>query len=157
MAALTAFAAFAASLAVEELEIDLLLEALSQRHGFDFRDYDRQVVRKKLLAVMAARELKTVSALQERVLHEPGAASNVLRALCVAPAALFDNPDWARQAREVLGAALRPVAVPRVWLDRVRRRGRSLDAGNRAARGRTACAHRDLRHGGQRRVAGRGA
>ncbi|QNA91086.1 chemotaxis protein [Massilia sp. Dwa41.01b] len=113
---MTAFAAFAASLAVEELEIDLLLEALSQRHGFDFRDYDRQVVRKKLLAVMAARELKTVSALQERVLHEPGAASNVLRALCVAPAALFDNPDWARQAREVLGAALRPVAVPRVWL-----------------------------------------
>jgi hypothetical protein len=26
---------------VEELEIDLLLEALFQRHGYDFRDYDR--------------------------------------------------------------------------------------------------------------------
>jgi len=113
---LTAFAAFAASLAVEELEIELLLEALSQRHGFDFRDYDRQVVRRKLLGVMAGRELKTVSALQERVLHEPGAASSVLRALSVASGALFDDPAFARQAREVLGTGLRPVALPKVWL-----------------------------------------
>jgi chemotaxis protein methyltransferase CheR len=116
VAALTAFAAFAASLAVEELEIELLLEALTQRHGYDFRDYDRQLVRRKLLGVMDARELKTVSALQERVLHEPGAASAVLRALALAPAALFDNPACARQARELLAANLRSAALPKVWL-----------------------------------------
>ncbi|MFC5460813.1 CheR family methyltransferase [Massilia niabensis] len=116
MAALTAFAAFAASLAVEELEIDLMLEALFQRHGYDFRDYDRQLVRRKLLAVMEARELRTVSALQERVLHEPGAASSVLRALSVSPVALFGEPPGTRAAREVLGKSLRPAAVPKVWL-----------------------------------------
>jgi chemotaxis protein methyltransferase CheR len=120
VAALTAFAAFAhlapSSLAVEELEIDLLLEALSQRHGYDFRDYDRPLVRRKLLGVMAARELKTVSALQERVLHEPGAASGVLRALAVRPAGLFDDPAGARHAREVLAANLRSAALPKVWL-----------------------------------------
>ena len=113
---MTAFAAFAASLAVEELEIDLLLEALFQRHGYDFRDYDRQLVRRQLLEVMEARELGTVSALQERVLHEPGAASNVLRVLSVRPVALFSEPQRAREAREVLGANLRPAAVPKVWL-----------------------------------------
>jgi chemotaxis protein methyltransferase CheR len=117
---LTAFAAFAQlappSLAVEELEIDLLLEALFQRHGYDFRDYDRQLVRKKLLGVLAARELKTVSALQERVLHEPGAASGVLRALAIAPSGLFDDPAWAREAREVLGKSLPSAALPKIWL-----------------------------------------
>jgi len=113
---LTAFTAFAASLAVEELEIELLLEALCQRHGYDFRDYDRPLVRRKLLGVMAERELKTVSALQERVLHEPGAASTLLRALAVSPVALFGEPARAREAREVLGKSLRPVAVPKVWL-----------------------------------------
>ena len=113
---MTAFAAFATSLAVEELEIELLLEALTQRHGYDFRDYDRALVRRKLLGVMGSRELKTVSALQERVLHEPGAASSVLRALAAAPATLFDDPVRAREAREVLGKSLRPVAVPKVWL-----------------------------------------
>lgn len=117
---MTAFAALAqlgpAPLAVEELEIDLLLEALFQRHGYDFRDYDRQTVRRKLLAVMEARALKTVSALQERVLHEPGVASSLLRALSVAPGALFDDPACARAARQVLGANLRSAAVPKVWL-----------------------------------------
>ena len=113
---MTAFTAFAASLAVEELEIDLLLEALFQRHGYDFRDYDRQLVRRKLLGVLAARDLKTVSALQERVLHEPGAASNVLRALAISPAGLFDNPAWAREAREVLGKSLPSAALPKIWL-----------------------------------------
>ena len=113
---MTAFAAFAASLAVEELEIDLLLEALFQRHGYDFRDYDRPLVRRKLLGVMAARDLKTVSALQERVLHEPGVASCMLRALAVGPAALFDDPVRAREARAVLGKSLRSAAVPKVWL-----------------------------------------
>lgn len=117
---MTAFAAFAQlahpSLAVEELEIDLLLEALFQRHGYDFRDYDRALVRRKLLGAMAARELKTLSALQERVLHEPGAASNLLRALALQPAALFDDPAWAREARAVLGKSLRSAPVPRVWL-----------------------------------------
>lgn len=116
MAALTAFAAFAAAQAVEELEIELLLEALVQRHGYDFRDYDRPAVRRKLLGVMQQRELKTVSALQERVLHEPGAASSLLRALAVPPAPLFDNPTCASQARIALGTSLRPVAVPKVWL-----------------------------------------
>ena len=113
---MTAFTGFAASLAVEELEIELLLEALSQRHGYDFRDYERAPVRRKLLAVMAERGLKTVSALQERVLHEPGAASAVLRALALAPAGLFADPAWAREARDVLGKSLRPAAVPKVWL-----------------------------------------
>ncbi|WP_313705288.1 CheR family methyltransferase [Massilia sp.] len=120
MAALNAFAgvraACATDPAVEELEIALLLEALFQRHGYDFRDYDRHQVRRKLLAVVRERALNTVSALQERVLHEPGAASHLLRALAVAPATLFDSPECAGQARIALGASLRPAAVPKVWL-----------------------------------------
>jgi chemotaxis protein methyltransferase CheR len=103
-------------LAVEELEIELLLEALLQRHGFDFREYERAVVRRKLRAVMEERKLATVSALQERVLHEQGAAAGVLRALAVEPARLFDNPEHARQMRSVLGTCLRGSPLPKVWL-----------------------------------------
>ncbi len=109
-------AACATDPAVEDLEIDLLLEALLQRHGYDFRGYDRHQLRRKLLAVMGERALDTVSALQASVLHEPGAASHLLRALAVAPATLFDNPECAGQARIALGTSLRPVAVPKVWL-----------------------------------------
>lgn len=109
-------ASFAADPAVEELEIALLLDALYQRHGHDFRDYDRALVRRALVGVMAERDLKTVSGLQERVLHEPGAAARVLRALALPARDLFDDPPRAREARELLGKSLRSAAVPKLWL-----------------------------------------
>jgi len=116
---LTAFAALATlapAHAVEELEVELLLEALFQRHGFDFRGYDRGLMRRKLLAVMGQRGLRTLSGLQEQMLHQAGAASAVLRALALAPAPLFADPQHALRARGALGASLRAAAVPRVWL-----------------------------------------
>jgi chemotaxis protein methyltransferase CheR len=113
---LNAWTGLATELAIEELEIDLLLEALFQRHGFDFREYERAGLRRKLRALMDERSLATVSALQERVLHEPGAASAVLRALSVQAGALFDDPEHARLLRIVLGSSLRGSPLPKVWL-----------------------------------------
>ena len=103
-------------LATEELEIELLLEALFQRYGFDYRDYDRQAIRRRLYGLMRARGLATVSSLQDRVLHEPGASDALLRALAVPPATMFDDPEQARQLRIVLASCLRASAVPKIWM-----------------------------------------
>jgi chemotaxis protein methyltransferase CheR len=116
VAALTGYLTMEGGLATEELEIELLLEALFQRFGHDFRSYDRPTLRRKLHEVMKARALNTVSSLQDRVLHDPGAGAALLRALSVQPAALFDDPEQARQLRIVLAASLRASAVPKVWL-----------------------------------------
>jgi chemotaxis protein methyltransferase CheR len=116
VAALNAWTGLATELAVEELEVELLLEALFQRHGFDFREYERSCVKRRLREVMDARALATVSALQERVLHEPGVGPAVLRALSVAPGELFDDPEHARLLRIVLGTSLRGSPLPKVWL-----------------------------------------
>jgi len=105
-----------AALATEELETDLLLEALYQRFGFDFRAYERTALKRKLHALMRTRELATVSQLQDRMLHDPDAGAALLRALSVQPAVLFDDPQQARQLRSVLGSTLRASAMPRVWL-----------------------------------------
>jgi chemotaxis protein methyltransferase CheR len=116
VAALTAWTAFAAGVATEDLELELLLEALFQRFGVDFRGYARPALRRKLGELMRAQELATVSRLQERVLHESGAVAGVLRALAVAPAGLFGAPEHARQLAGVLAPCLRASAVPKVWL-----------------------------------------
>src|SRR6476469_9394437 len=82
-----------AALATEELETDLLLEALYQRFGFDFRAYERMALKRKLHALMQTRELATVSELQDRMLHDPDAGAALLLALSVQPAVLFDDPQ----------------------------------------------------------------
>ncbi|NHZ65414.1 chemotaxis protein [Massilia sp. CCM 8694] len=99
----------------DKLEIDLLLEGVFQRYGFDFRAYDRPGLKRRVLGLMAERALATVSLLQDRVLHDPAAASALLRALSVRPAFLFDDPEQVRQTRKVL-ACLGASALPKVWL-----------------------------------------
>lgn len=106
----------ATELGVEELETGLLLEAVFQRWGHDFRAYDRAALRRKLAAAARMQGAATLSGLQEKVLHDAGAAAALLRALSVAPCALFDDADHVRRLRAVLAPALRGWAVPKVWI-----------------------------------------
>jgi chemotaxis protein methyltransferase CheR len=99
----------------KELELDLLLEALFQQRGYDFRLHDREVLRQRLQVVQQAHGLTTLSALLDRMLHQPTVASAVLRGLAVPAAPLFDDPEQARMLRIVL-SSLRTSATPRVWL-----------------------------------------
>jgi chemotaxis protein methyltransferase CheR len=101
---------------VETLELTLLLEAVVQRLGFDFRSHDRAVVKRKLHGLMARRGLRTISQLQDRVLHDAHAASALVRALGVAPASMFDDPDEALQLLSVAGQCLPGAPLPKVWL-----------------------------------------
>jgi len=101
---------------VEELEIALLLEGVRRRFGQDFRDYRPESVHRGVRALMAQYALHTVSALQERVLHDKAAAAALLRALSPQPTALFDDPAHFRALRAQLGPLLRSSPVPRLWL-----------------------------------------
>ena len=110
------FAGLAERQATEELEIELLLEALYQRFGIDYRGYWRARLRDRLQDQVSRRGLATISSLQERVLHEAGVAQDVVRALGVPAAPLFDLPEDTRRLRTALGDSLRPTALPKVWL-----------------------------------------
>lgn len=101
---------------VAHLETGLLLEALYQQFGHDYRAYDRSAVQRRLRVLMQARALATVSALQEKLLHEAGVVQDLLRVLAPEPGGLFDDPAFARELRSVLAASLHASAVPKIWL-----------------------------------------
>ena len=113
---MAAWTGLAAGLAVEELETELLLEALFQRYGHEFRGYDRAYLRRRLGDAMRGHGAATLSGLQEKVLHDPAAASALLRMLAPQPAGLFDNPGHVQRLRAVLAPSLRAWPVPRVWV-----------------------------------------
>src|SRR5690349_19331137 len=56
---------------LERLEIELLLEAIYRHYGFDFRSYAYASIRRRLWRRIEADGLETVTALQDRVLHDP--------------------------------------------------------------------------------------
>ena len=101
---------------VEELELELLLEALFQCHGYDYRGYGRDLVRGKVRRLMEEMSMATISALQARVLHEPAAYNALLKALYVEPALMFDDATATALLRMSMGVCLHGAALPRVWL-----------------------------------------
>ena len=56
---------------LEELELRLLLEAIYHHYGYDFREYARGSIKRRIWRRMEEETLPTISALQERVLHDP--------------------------------------------------------------------------------------
>lgn len=101
---------------VEGLELELLLEAVFQCHGYDYRGYLREPVASRVRSVMKRLDTPTISALQASVLHDAEAWDLLHRALYVEPALMFDDASEVALLRMSLGACLHGAALPRIWL-----------------------------------------
>src|SRR2546430_17708916 len=68
---------------LDDVEIELLLEGLYRAYGFDFREYSRTSLKRRILELMRAGKLATVSAFQDRVLHDAACLERLLLGLSV--------------------------------------------------------------------------
>jgi chemotaxis protein methyltransferase CheR len=100
---------------LERLEIELLLEGIYRHYGFDFRSYAYASIRRRLWRRIEAEGLKTVSALQERLLHEPAMMERVLLDLSINVTAMFRDPSFYLAFRRRVVPLLRTYPFIRVW------------------------------------------
>ena len=100
---------------VEALELDLLLEAVFRLHGFDFRDYARTSMRRRIANIMRHEEVRTISALQEKVLHDRGCWERFLNGISVNVSAMFRDPGFFLAFRQHALPVLRTYPFIRIW------------------------------------------
>ena len=101
---------------LEELEIGLLLEAVHRRYGFDFRGYAPASLKRRLWRRIRAEKLATVSALQERILHDPLVMERLLLDLSVNVTAMFRDPSFYSALRAKVVPLLRTYPFTRIWV-----------------------------------------
>jgi len=101
--------------ATEELEIDLLLEGLFRQYGFDFRGYARSSLRRRIRTAVAGEGLATVSALQDRMLHDVSCLKRLLLGLSVHVSAMFRDPRFFLTLRRLAVPFLRTYPFIRIW------------------------------------------
>jgi chemotaxis protein methyltransferase CheR len=101
--------------ALEELEIRLLLEGIYRQYGFDFREYALSSLRRRILSVVHAEKLGTVSRLQERVLHDPACFERLLLRLTVHVTSMFRDPSFYLAFREKVVPRLKTYPFLRIW------------------------------------------
>ncbi|WP_371825344.1 CheR family methyltransferase [Paenibacillus soyae] len=101
--------------ATEELEIDLLLEAIYRVRGYDFRKYLRSSLRRRIRNRMTLEKLPTVSALQEKLLHEEGYMEKLLEDFSIKVTEMFRDPPFFLAFRENVVPELRKLKELRIW------------------------------------------
>lgn len=100
---------------VESIEITLLLEAVFQRYGFDFRQYAMASLRRRIRHFVYSEKLNSVSALQEKLLYQPACMERFLLALSINVTSLFRDAGFYRTFREKIVPRLRTYPFIRVW------------------------------------------
>jgi len=79
---------------IESIELDLLLEAVFRLYGYDFRDYAKTSMRRRIANIMKREGVHTISALQDRVLHDSQSWERFLNGISVNVSAMFRDPAF---------------------------------------------------------------
>jgi len=101
---------------VEDVEIDLLLDGVYRVHGFDFREYSRASIKRRILELMRAEKLETVSSFQDRVLHDAACLDRFLLGLAVHATAMFRDPGFYLTFRKRVVPLLRTYPTVQIWV-----------------------------------------
>jgi chemotaxis protein methyltransferase CheR len=100
---------------LERIEIQLLLEAIYQHYGFDFRGYALGSLKRRLWRRAYGEKVETLSALQDKVLHDPAVMERLLLDLSINVTAMFRDPSFFKSFREKVVPLLRTYPFLRIW------------------------------------------
>jgi len=101
---------------IEDIEIQLLLEALYQRYHYDFRNYAQASVKRRLKQAREQMGFSSFSAIQESLLHDPAMLGRLLGYLTVQVSEMFRDPSYFRAIREKVVPHLRTYPSVKVWI-----------------------------------------
>lgn len=88
---------------IEDIEIHLFFEAMAMRHGYDFRNYAKASMKRRLLAFTQSQGCREIGALIPRLLREEDFLAHALAHLSVPVTEMFRDPGvFLALRREVL-------------------------------------------------------
>jgi chemotaxis protein methyltransferase CheR len=101
---------------LQDLEIDLFLEAIYRSYRHDFRRYARPTLRRRLAQALDAFQCESLSILQHRVLRDASLLAQVLRFLTVQVSSLFRDPTFYQAVRTHVVPVLQTYPSLKLWV-----------------------------------------
>lgn len=100
---------------VEDIEIHLLLDAIYDQYGFDFKDYAVSSLKRRIFKCMLQENLTSISSLQEKILHEESCIDRLLNTISVDVTSMFRDPLFYRSVRQNILPRLKDFSFIRIW------------------------------------------
>ncbi|NEX62595.1 CheR family methyltransferase [Noviherbaspirillum galbum] len=99
-----------------DIELKLLLEGVYLKYQQDFRQYSVASMRRRMRAAVDRFDCKTLSQLQDRVLHEPAVFAQMLRYFTVQVSEMFRDPPYFKAIRELVIPELQTHPTFKIWV-----------------------------------------
>lgn len=99
-----------------DLELKLLIEAVLHKYHYDFRHYATASLRRRLKLAIKRFDCRSLSGLQDKVLHEPEIFPQLLDFLTVQVSDMFRDPEYFQAMRERVVPFLRTYPSLKVWV-----------------------------------------
>lgn len=100
---------------LEQIEIELLLEGIHRFYGYDFRNYALPSLRRRIWHHVHAEGLSSISALQDKVLHERACFERLIYNLSIPVTEMFRDPNLFLTFRQKVVPLLRTYPYIRIW------------------------------------------
>ena len=100
---------------VEHIEVELLLEAIFQRYGYDFRSYARASIERRVRGFVSNKSLDHISDLIPACIHDAELFSQLAQQFSVSVTEMFRDPSVYRCLREQVLPMLETFPHVKVW------------------------------------------
>jgi chemotaxis protein methyltransferase CheR len=100
---------------IQQIEINLLLEAIYQRYGYDFRQYNQASIKRRLLHHLAKTEFQTMSDLIPAILYDQATFKSLIFDLSVTVTEMFRDPWFFLALRQKVLPFLKTFPFINVW------------------------------------------
>lgn len=103
------------SIILNDLEVDLLLTAISRRYGYDFHDYAKASLHRRLANILSKYRLANLGDCQHRVINDPGFFYRMLNDLTITVSDLFRDPFVYQSLQKNVFPFLTSLSRFKVW------------------------------------------
>lgn len=100
---------------VKQIEVSLLLEAIYQRYGYDFRQYSRASIQRRLLHHLSKTGFQTISDLIPGILHDETVFTSLVSDLSVTVTEMFRDPWFYLALRKKVIPFLKTFPFINIW------------------------------------------
>jgi chemotaxis protein methyltransferase CheR len=99
-----------------DIEQRLLIDAIYHRYHYDFRGYAQASLKRRLDSALLHFKCKTLSQLQDHVLHDPAVFPALLEYLTVQVSDMFRDPGYFKSLRQEVVPLLRTYPSLKIWV-----------------------------------------
>lgn len=97
------------------IEIKLLLEAIFLRYGYDFRNYSKAHIKRRILHRLNISHTKTVSELLHKTLRDKDLFRELLDDLSINVTEMYRDPEFYKSLRNIVIPKLKTYAYFKIW------------------------------------------